>query len=163
MKRIFLIRHAKSSWKDSSLRDIERPLKKKKKSDTVLIGGALREKYPRPDVFISSPAKRAKKTAKKIAKEIGYDGKILVLPELYDFDLHSYYSAIEQINDKYDSVFLFGHNPVISETAMDVTGEYFGEMPTCAVYVADIQTSKWSEVTPGCAVKVDYISPKMYK
>jgi len=70
MKRLYLLRHAKSSWKDLTLSDFDRPLNKRGKRDAPLIAKKLKEKGIRPDIIISSPAKRARKTAKIFAKTL---------------------------------------------------------------------------------------------
>ena len=72
MKRLYLIRHAKSSWKDSSLDDFERPLNKRGRRDAPFMGKRLYRHHVRPDLVISSPAKRAISTSQLIAKEIDF-------------------------------------------------------------------------------------------
>src|SRR3972149_8202033 len=75
MKTIILVRHAKSSWKNPRLDDFERPLNKRGRRDAPLMGEKLKERQILPDLILSSPAKRARKTADLIAKAIGYPGK----------------------------------------------------------------------------------------
>ena len=72
MKTVILVRHAKSSWKDSSLKDYDRPLNKRGKRDAPFMGKKIREREILPDLILSSPAKRARKTAIRVAEEIGY-------------------------------------------------------------------------------------------
>ncbi|MDH3269487.1 MAG: histidine phosphatase family protein, partial [Ignavibacteria bacterium] len=84
MKTIYLVRHAKSSWKDQGLQDYDRPLNKRGKRDAPFMGEVLNDKKIRPDFIISSSAKRAKKTALEIAAKIGYPhNKILFNEEVY--------------------------------------------------------------------------------
>jgi phosphohistidine phosphatase len=78
MKTIILVRHAKSSWKDLSLDDFDRPLNKRGKINAPLMGEKLKERQIMPDLILSSPAKRARKTATTIAKKIGYPKKKII-------------------------------------------------------------------------------------
>ena len=72
MKTLYLARHAKSSWKHPELKDIERPLNKRGKRDAPYIGDLLKEEGVKPDILISSPAVRARKTSVVIAEKIDY-------------------------------------------------------------------------------------------
>ncbi len=164
MKRLFIIRHAKSDWANAELGDIERPLNERGKTDSVLIGSKLSQKYKAPDVVISSPAIRAMKTAKRICKEIGYSKDIQLMDSLYEFnEVQSYYRAVEQIPINAETAFLFGHNPVISEFAEELSGSFIGYVPTCSVFVVDLEIDNWIEITSGCGKKVDYFYPRMFK
>ena len=163
MKRLFLIRHAKSDWGDSSMEDIQRPLNDRGKSDALLIGEKLKEKYSVPDVVISSPAKRALKTAQRIIASIGFAGSISLVDSLYEFEVPAYYRVVEKLPVSARTVFLFGHNTVISEFAEELVGEFVGSIQTCAVVVVDLQIDSWQEITSGCGKKVDYLYPKMFK
>jgi len=85
MKTLYLARHAKSSWKHPELSDIERPLNKRGKRDAPYIGNLLKEKGVKPDIVISSPAVRAKKTALAIAEIIEYPkSKIIIDENIYE-------------------------------------------------------------------------------
>ena len=75
MKTIILVRHAKSSWKDPGLDDFDRPLNKRGKRNAPFMGGKLKKRDILPDLVLSSPAKRAKKTAIAVAKALGYPKK----------------------------------------------------------------------------------------
>ena len=81
MKRLYLVRHAKSSWKDPDLDDFDRPLNKRGKRDAPLMGQKLRQADVRPDLIVSSPAKRAAKTAKIMAGQIEYPVKKIIWDE----------------------------------------------------------------------------------
>ncbi len=119
MKRLYLIRHAKSSWDDPSLDDFDRPLSKRGKHDAPLMGKLLKQKNIIPDLILSSPAKRAKKTAKKIAKELG-KANIVYLDELYDASSQDLLADIKKISDTYTTVFLIAHNPRLNMLAYDL-------------------------------------------
>ncbi|MDQ1339890.1 MAG: phosphohistidine phosphatase, partial [Campylobacterota bacterium] len=84
MKKLYIIRHAKSSWGDAELNDFERPLNKRGKSNAPMMGERLKKKGVMPDIIISSLAKRAKSTAEMIAKEVGYEKKVLFDENIYE-------------------------------------------------------------------------------
>ena len=91
MKHLYIIRHAKSSWKDFSLSDFDRPLNKRGKKDAPFMGKILREQNIQADIMISSPALRAKTTALSIAQEIRYQSEIV-------FDQNIYESSVETLD-----------------------------------------------------------------
>ena len=95
-KTLYLIRHAKSSWKRSSLGDSERPLNKRGKHDAPMMGKILKERGEIPGLIISSPAKRAHSTAKFFAKALNYpENNIIISNELYFADINNYLDLIE--------------------------------------------------------------------
>jgi len=146
MKTLLLIRHAKSSWDNSVLSDIERPLNERGKEDAPVMAKRIRDKKIKIDAFISSPAKRAKKTTKIFMKELDKKEKNLTLsPSLYEASTNDFYTAVENLDDKNDTVALFSHNPGITDfiNSLDCSPVY--NMPTCAVYALKIKTKHWKE------------------
>ena len=116
IKSLLLVRHAKSSWEDLSQKDFDRPLNDRGKKDAPAMAKHFRkEKNIKLDTIISSPAKRAFSTAKFFADEFDIKKKnIIEKPELYEASIEDFYTAIESIDDDYDSVALFSHNPGIT-------------------------------------------------
>ena len=115
LKTLLNIRHAKSSWDIGSLNDFERPLNDRGKKDAPIMAQRLLDKKTPIDAFISSPAKRAKKTAELFS--FVYNKKeedIIFISALYHASPETFYEAIEQIDDAYNSVALFSHNPGIT-------------------------------------------------
>src|SRR5689334_22986953 len=111
MKTLFLVRHAKSSWAHLSLNDFDRPLNARGKKDAPFMGEILYNQHILPDLLLSSPAKRAFSTAKKIAKAIGYKKKeINTDKDIYDADEDTLLKVIHRQDQKYDSIMLVGHN-----------------------------------------------------
>ena len=146
MKTLLLIRHAKSSWDNSVLSDIERPLNKRGKEDAPVMAKRIRDKKIKIDAFISSPAKRAQKTARIFMKELDKKEKNLTLPpSLYEASTNDFYTTIENLDDKNDTIALFSHNPGITDfiNSLDCSPVY--NMPTCAVYALKIKTKHWKE------------------
>ncbi|MCP4673012.1 MAG: histidine phosphatase family protein, partial [Desulfobacula sp.] len=110
MKNIILVRHAKSSWKNLSLDDFARPLNKRGKRDAPFMGKQLKNRKIMPDIILSSPAKRAKKTVKTIAKVIGYPKKKIIFDNnMYHADALYLFQMVTKLNDKNDTIMCIGH------------------------------------------------------
>jgi phosphohistidine phosphatase len=147
MKRLALIRHAKSSWKYPELTDLERPLNKRGKHDAPMMGKRLAAKKQIPDLIISSPANRAIKTARAIARELGYSQeKIKQKKKVYMASVEELMTVIHKINDQHQHVMLFGHNPTLNELSFYLTNRRVGNIPTCGVFCIDFEISSWKEV-----------------
>lgn len=144
MKTLLLIRHAKSSWNDPTLSDFERTLTERGKSDAKMMAKRMTEKSIDIHFFVSSPAKRAKKTAKIFLKEFDEKEKNLFLvPSLYEGSVQNFYETIESLPDKEDMVALFAHNPGITEFVNSLECSPIYNMPTCAVFALKIETKDW--------------------
>ena len=146
MKTILLVRHAKSAWNEPSLPDFERKLTQQGKSDAKMMANRLLEKGIEIDFFLSSSAKRARKTAKIFMEEFETNEKKLkLLPSLYEASVKDFYDVIENIDDEEETVAVFSHNPTITHFAnsLDCTPVY--EMPTCSVYAIKVNTKHWKD------------------
>lgn len=162
MKKVYLIRHAKSSWKDFSLEDFERPLNKRGKSDAPLMGAKLHNKKVVPDTILSSPALRAKTTAEIIAKKIGFEKEILYKKDIYEASATTLHKILTKIADKKSIVFLFGHNPSLNELAENYI--HFNEnIPTCAVVEIAFDCNSWADISAENASLVSFDYPKKEK
>ena len=149
MKNLLLIRHAKSSWDDLSLSDRERPLNKRGKRDAPAMGLLLKEKGLLPDLIFSSPAKRALKTAKIIAEEVGYPkNHIEVRESIYGQGLDSLLGLIGSIDDGMESVFLIGHNPELTELANRLSNANIANVPTCGIVSIEFAAAHWNDCVP---------------
>ncbi len=134
MKRIYLIRHAKSSWKDTDTDDFDRDLNKRGKKDAPMMGKRLKKLGIKPDFVLCSPAKRAKKTAQKICKELDFGCKDIAYDgSLYESSVQDYMDAIKKIDENKKEVFVVGHNMTLTYLAESLSGVIIGNMPTCSV------------------------------
>lgn len=148
MKRLYLVRHAKSSWNDSRLSDFERPLNERGERDAPVMGKRLAAGKIKPDVLITSAAKRAQTTARTIAGEIGYPlDRIIVEKELYLADVKYLFKFIRHLDDELDEVMLFGHNPGFTEVANYLTREKIENMPTCSIFCIDFDVDSWRDIS----------------
>src|SRR6266576_332308 len=133
MKTLFLIRHAKSSWDDPALSDKDRPLSDRGRRDAPKMGKRLAKRDVKPDLILSSPARRALTTAEIIAKKLDYKLKHIVVDDrLYAGAVHDLLNVVHKLGDKLERVMLFGHNPELTEFAHRLSSE-ITRMPTCAV------------------------------
>jgi len=148
MKKIYLIRHAKSSWKDATIDDFERPLNGRGKRDVAFMGKRLKMFEVMPDLIYTSPAKRAEKTAKEIAKEIACDKKKIKLNDtLYEGSYEGYLDLIHTIDDHYSSIFIIAHNPTITEVGERLSGAILSNIPTCAIVCISFDVESFKEIT----------------
>ena len=146
MKTLLLIRHAKSGWDNPSLSDFERTLTERGKTEAKMMAKRLIEKAIKIDAFISSPAKRAKKTAKIFMKELKIDEKnIELMDSLYEASVKDFYDAVEGLNDDDETVILFSHNPGITEFVNSLDCHTVYDMPTCAVFSCKIESKHWKD------------------
>ncbi len=146
MKKLFIIRHAKSSWKDYTLDDFDRPLNKRGLSNAPLMGSYLKGRDIVPDIILSSPALRAKTTAKIIANTVKYDKKIIYRDNIYEADSTTLHSILNSLDNKYTIVFLVGHNPGLNLLVDSYVG--FNEnIPTCGVLELEIKCDKWKNIS----------------
>lgn len=164
MKTLYLLRHAKSSWKQPEIPDFERPLNTRGKKDASLMGKLLKEKSLNIDVIISSPAKRAKKTAKKVAKKIAYKKeKIVLKQEIYEANISEIFGILEQINADIHSVMLVGHNPTLTDVAnLLLKDAKIDNIPTAGVVAITFNCQKWSEIEEIKGNLIFFEYPKKY-
>ncbi len=163
MKRLYLLRHAKSSWKDPELADYDRPLNKRGKRDAPFMGQRLKKQGVRPDIILSSPAKRARKTARSIAQEIDYPPKqIRWLESLYAAGSESMLRIVMDCDDDCNQVLLVGHNPGLTDLAERLTGTLVDNIPTAGVMAVDFDIDSWAEVKEGAGAVVFFDYPKKH-
>lgn len=150
MKQLLIVRHAKSSWEDFSVPDFERPLNERGKKDAPEMAERLLERNIVADLLITSPAKRAKKTAELFAKTLGLEKEnILEAPELYDAQPEAFYEVISKTPVSASTVILFSHNPGITAFVNRLTNVTIDDMPTCAVYAISCDITEWSSFRSG--------------
>ncbi|MCB0579931.1 MAG: histidine phosphatase family protein [Phaeodactylibacter sp.] len=163
MKTVFFVRHAKSSWDNPSLRDIERPLNKRGKRDAPFMGKLLRGKGIRPDRLISSPATRALTTARHFAKALGIpDDQIDVDSRIYDAYPDDILDILQELPGDYATVLLFGHNPTLTGVANLFTEDYISNVPTCGIFRVDAEVGAWADFREGKGLLTEYHYPKQY-
>jgi phosphohistidine phosphatase len=159
MKRLLLLRHAKSDWDDASLRDFDRPLAPRGERDAPRIGKALRKRGVLPDLIISSPAARARATieavtqAAKLANEIEFDEAV------YGASSSELMKLIRRLPDSGACVLLVGHNPGFEDLLGRLTGSR-ERMPTAALACIEFDSDRWDDVDDTKGRLVWLLTPK---
>lgn len=161
MKRLILIRHAKSSWKTQGLSDHDRPLNKRGRNDAPAMGKYLAIRKVRPDLIISSPAKRAVATMKRIAGEIGVpEHKIVRDGRLYETGAQGLLGIVREIDDSRDEVILCGHNPALTDFCNLLSDCRIDNIPTCGVVSIRFSVDSWKDVDPDSGETEYFECPK---
>lgn len=155
-KTLYIARHAKSSWDDASLSDFERPLNKRGKKDAPFMAKLLKEKGIKPDLILSSPAKRAKSTAKHYHEELG--SKLKVDERIYEASLMSLIYLAQETFEHVDSLMIVGHNPGLTMLNDRLSDKSIYNIPTCAVVAIEFD----SEIAPHKGKQLFYEYPKKY-
>jgi phosphohistidine phosphatase len=146
MKTLILVRHAKSSWDDAGMDDFDRPLNERGKKDAPEMAKRLLDKKVKIDLFISSPAKRALKTAKLFAEEFKEDKESIQLVEsLYHASVTAFLETVSSLKDAGNSAIIFSHNPGITEFANTLTNVRIDDMPTCSIFAVQADADKWAD------------------
>jgi phosphohistidine phosphatase len=162
MKSLFLIRHAKSSWSDSSLHDHDRPLNERGKRDGPRMAKWIHSQGAQPDAIVSSTAKRARKTAQYFAKAFGVDkGDIERRSAIYEASTRALLQVIQELDDEWETVFLFGHNPGFTDLANLFPGDYIDNVPTCGIVRLEADVDSWKDFGPQSAEQRAFYYPKM--
>jgi len=163
LKKLYLIRHAKSSWSNPSLADFDRGLNKRGKKDAPFMGERLARYGVRPDRILSSPAKRAKKTARIVAEAVGYPKEMIAFnKEIYSTSASSILRLLRSEPDGNSVLFLVGHNPVITELAELLTNRRILNIPTCGIAAVVLPVSHWREISPGSGELEFFDYPKKH-
>jgi phosphohistidine phosphatase len=162
MKKLYIIRHAKSSWLDMTLDDFDRPLNKRGRENAPMMAERLKKNGVMPDIILSSSAKRAKKTAKILASGVGFSKKIKFKDELYDVLPSTLHKKIKSIKNKHEVVFLIGHNPELNMLAEDLIN-FEENIVTCGIVEIEFDCEKWREIDADNARFISYDYPKKEK
>jgi phosphohistidine phosphatase len=148
LKQLLLIRHAKSSWKDVTLLDFYRPLSGRGKKEATILGKLLKKNALFPDLAISSPAKRAIKTTKKIIRELNYpEDKIETDKLIYSGSTSNLFECIRSIDKTVNFVFMIGHNPTLLEFGNTLTGSNIEKLPTSGFILIKFYVNSWKDIT----------------
>lgn len=115
MKTLLMMRHAKSSWKDASMADQERPLNKRGRRDAPRMGQRLQDAGLFPQSILSSTAERARQTATAVADATGFEGEIHFDATLYAAAPEAYLAALRGVPAETRVALLIGHNPGLEE------------------------------------------------
>ncbi|NLG28564.1 MAG: histidine phosphatase family protein [Chloroflexi bacterium] len=158
MPELLLMRHCKSSWADQGLADSERPLTKRGKSDATAMGQLLVEREFIPDVILTSPAKRARSTAKRVARALDRPVKPRVVPSLYGAAPEEILSLLSGLEEAPKRVLVIGHNPSVEELVAQLT-EVRVAIRTGAIARITLDAPDWASVRAGTTGKLHSVLP----
>ena len=162
MKRLFIIRHAKSSWKDVTLDDFDRPLNKRGKKDAPFMAKLLKDKSIYPDLILSSPATRAKVTAITIAKELDMEEKIVFKERIYESSLSTLINCLKKADDTNQIIFIIGHNPSLNALAYEFV-DFDENIPTMGIVEIKFNVNNWKDINENNASLISFEYPKKHK
>jgi phosphohistidine phosphatase len=167
VKRLFLLRHAKSSWDDPSLADHDRPLAPRGRRASALIEEHLRRNRVEPVLVLCSSARRTRETLERVRPALGA-AEVRFERELYGASCEDLLRRLRAVPDELPSVMLVGHQPVIQQLAVHLAGggpeleRLRGKFPTAALATLTF-AGGWSELERGGAELVAYVKPKQLK
>jgi len=163
LKNLFLTRHAKSSWNNSGLADIDRPLNERGKKAAPFMGKLIVDKGEKPELLISSPANRALSTARAFGEVMGLvENDIIVNRAIYGAGAQQLLELVQNQDDLHKSIVLFGHNPTFTSFVNMLTGSNIMNVVTCGVVRIDFEYSSWTDIDFGSGRLVYYEYPKKY-
>ena len=159
MKRLLLLRHAKSSWDDPRLADFDRPLNERGRRAAPLMGRYLREQEIRPDLILCSPAARARQTAELVAGAAGLAAPLRFDERIYEATAARLLEVVSQAGEGAGEILLVGHNPGMEELLELLTSES-RRMPTAALARIRLDTDEWAGLAPRAGRLERHIKPK---
>jgi phosphohistidine phosphatase len=164
MKKLTLVRHAKSSWKHPELTDFERPLNKRGKRDLPAMVERLANHQLIPDTLLSSGATRAILTTKAISSRLAIpQHHILEIPELYESCAETLLLVLQNMSESYKHIMLVGHSPGLERLASLLCQQSITKFPTAAVIHLHLSIKNWHELADGCATLTLFDYPKKHQ
>ena len=162
MKKLYIVRHAKSSWKDGE-EDYDRNLKKKGKLNAPFMAGKLISRGAKIEQIISSSAKRTVKTTGLINEVLGLDeSKITFKKELYLASPKTIISQIQEVDESVNELMIVAHNPGVTQVVNFLANEHFENVPTSGMACILFDTDSWSEIKNTGKLGF-FIYPKMFR
>ena len=159
LRKIILLRHAKSSWEDPSLRDFDRPLSKRGMNDIKLMKVYITSLVKEVDEIYSSPSLRTSQTINQIAPKFSH---VKYLDSLYLGNFSNVLTILESIQTQIKTVMIVGHNPCIQETMETLSKNPVEKFPTCAAAVFSLKNG-WSKTAKPIANLEKFIKPRDFK
>ncbi len=165
MKRLGLLRHAKSDWDDMSLRDFDRGLNARGRKGAALMGEHIRQQGGKWQLAVASPAERVKLTL----AATGLDIPVRFEETAYLADSPTLIQLLTSCDDEVDAVLMVGHNPGMQELALDLVAadaendlysEVLQKYPTAAFAMLELDIDSWTDLSPGCGRLTHFARPR---
>ena len=159
MRTLYLLRHAKSSWKDATLRDFDRPLKDRGRKAAKRIGKYLADEKLKDLLVVCSPAARTRETADILFESAGLDVEVRFDERIYEASLRDLMQVVLELPEEEKVAILIGHNPGFEELLAYLTGE-FRRMPTCALAKIKLEDGSWKDIREDAGSLQWFVTPK---
>jgi len=186
MKKLHLIRHAKSSWSDRALSDIDRPLNQRGLRSCALMAEQIVKAGCSFEHVFCSPALRAQSTIENIAQHLnlaaGGEGDNSLTsgppsskslrhrqiewhtdPALYTFVMTDLLAWCQQLDNSLSEVVIVGHNSAMTDFVNAIGNQPLGNLPTCGYVQLALQIEDWRALSPGAGDTISLLTPKMFK
>jgi phosphohistidine phosphatase len=166
VRTVVLLRHGKSSWSDSTLADIDRPLAPRGERASRKLAKYIRRKRIRPALVLCSPALRARETLEAVEASLGKRCVVEVVPQLYAASEQELLERLQALPEAVSSVMLIGHNPGLHDLALVLASrgadlpQLEEKFPTGALATLVVHSESWTTVGAGDAELVDYVVPR---
>jgi len=168
MKRLYLLRHAKSDWADPDRIDAERPLSPRGRRAAPTLGRYMRREGLLPDLVLASTARRAEETWDLLSQTLKSDVPVETSHKLYLASPARLLKTIRGIDDKIGSAIIVGHNPGLQALALELAGSgdagararLAAKYPTGALAVFDFPVVHWADVAAGAGELERFVVPR---
>lgn len=163
MKRLYLVRHAKSSWSYSDAKDVDRPLKERGIRDAYLMSSLISQKYEKPEVMLTSMANRALHTAVIFAENWHFPySEVLLKRSLYMHHTRKVLDTLAEQDDSVKHMMMVSHNPLINDLANKLQSDMkIDNVPTCGIVGIEFDQDSWADLSEGKLLFFEY--PKNYR
>lgn len=145
MKTLLLMRHAKSSWKDHSLTDLNRPLKKRGHKDAARMGTLLKDRELVPQKILCSPAERARQTVTGLVEKSGFQGEVEYVTVLYMPEPGDVIAFLQGLPKETERVIVVSHNPGLESLAQILSGQV-ESLPTASIAYLSVPIKDWADL-----------------
>lgn len=157
MKTLYIVRHAKSSWKYEGIDDADRPLKKRGINDAHTMSKALKGEINRPDVFMSSSANRALHTSMIFCNTFNYPlSNLKISKSLYSFSDGYLIKTVKALDDAYNSAIIFSHDHGINTFVNKYGNTQIDHVPTCGIIGIELDIKHWKNLSKGKTILIDF-------
>jgi len=168
MKRLAVLRHAKSSWADAGMADFDRPLNDRGRAAARSVGRALARRKLHFDMVLASPAERVRQTLAGLEEEYRFESAVRFEPRIYDASANTLIELVRALPDACGSALLVGHNPGLQELLLDLSERderglrerVREQYPTAALAVVELPERPWAELRPGAGEIVELVIPR---
>ncbi len=169
MKRLTVLRHAKSSPGEPDSDDFDRPLNDRGWKAARRVGRELKRRGMQFDFGLASPAARVRETLDGVAEGYGdFPFPIRFEPRIYEASAGTLLDLVRQLAEDSKAVLLVGHNPGLERLMVELSRDdkhgyrdrIARKYPTAALAVVELPVKRWSDITPGSGTIVELIEPR---